>query len=86
MNCRSPPYPRIPHICSAPAASRRRWDRMPFLHNIASGGGAASYAPALSETTGMFVIANFGSSQGFDNDDGSNHDHTRRNFFYQARP
>lgn len=55
---------------------------MPFLHNIASGGGAASYAPALSETTGMFIVANYGSSQGYDNDDGSNHDHTRRNFFY----
>ena len=60
------------------------WDRMPFMHNIASGGGAASYSPALSETTGMFIIANYGSSQGYDNDDGSNYDHTRKNFFYQA--
>jgi len=57
---------------------------MPFMHNVASGGGAASYSPALSETTGMFIIANYGSSQGYDNDDGSNYDHTRKNFFYQA--
>ena len=60
------------------------WDRMPFLHNIASGGGEATYAPALSETVGMFLIANYGSSQGYDNDDGSNHDHSHHNFMYQA--
>ena len=100
---------------------------MPFLTQIGSAGGAPSYYPALSETTGMFIIANYGSAQvraapvyffsltracslsershslplthsslsssppplpfsaqGYDNDDGSNHDHTRRNFFYQA--
>jgi hypothetical protein len=57
---------------------------MPFKHNIASGGGEATYAPALSETVGMFIIANYGSSQGYDNDDGSNHDYSHHNFFYQA--
>ena len=57
---------------------------MPFMHNIATNGGQASYAPALSETVGMFIIANYGSSQGYDNDDGSNHDWSHDNFFYQA--
>jgi hypothetical protein len=57
---------------------------MPFKHNIASNGGEATYAPALSETVGMFIIANYGSSQGYDNDDGSNHDYSHHNFFYQA--
>ena len=39
---------------------------MPFSTQISSGGGAASYTPALTETTGMFIIANYGSSQGYD--------------------
>jgi hypothetical protein len=47
------------------------WDRMPFISNIGTNGGAAPYAPALSETTGMFIIANYGAAQGYDNDDGS---------------
>ena len=42
------------------------WNRMPFSTQISSGGGAASYTPALTETTGMFIIANYGSSQGYD--------------------
>jgi hypothetical protein len=60
------------------------WNRMPFLTSIASGGGVASYTPALTETTGMFVIANYGGAQGYDNDDGSSEEHIRNNFFYQA--
>ena len=32
----------------------------------------------------MFIIANYGAAQGYDNDDGSSYDHTRFNFFYQA--
>ena len=54
-----------------PARPRSSWDRMPFLTNIASGGGEASYAPALNEATALFIIANYGSAQGYDNDDGS---------------
>ena len=57
---------------------------MPFLTAVASGGGAASYAPALSEVSRLFVIANYGSAQGYDNDDGSAYDHSHHNFFYQA--
>ena len=60
------------------------WDRMPFLTTIASGGAVASYSPAHTETTGMFIIANYGSSQGYDNDDGSNYEYIHHNFFYQA--
>jgi len=44
------------------------WDRMPFLTNIA--GNGPSYSPALTETSKIFGIANYGSSQAFDNDDG----------------
>ena len=48
------------------------WDRMPFLTDIATGGvGPATYAAALSETSHSMIIANYGASQGFDNDDGS---------------
>ena len=57
---------------------------MPFLSRIASGGGAASYSPALTETSGVFAIANYGAAQGEDNDDGSSDMHIRNNFFYQA--
>ena len=60
------------------------WDRQPFATQIRSGGGAASYAPALTDTHHSFIIANYGSSQGFDNDDGSNYFRTHHNFFYQA--
>jgi hypothetical protein len=60
------------------------WDRMPFATTIASGGGAASYSPALTETTGVFAIANYGAAQGEDNDDGSSFMHIHNNFFYQA--
>ena len=60
------------------------WDRMPFLTSIGTDGGAASYTPALSETTGMFIIGNYGSAQGYDNDDGSNHDLTHGNYFYSC--
>lgn len=44
---------------------------MPFLTRIRSGGGEASYTPASTETTHNAIIANYGASQGFDNDDGS---------------
>lgn len=59
------------------------WSRQPFMTNIKS--GTPSYSPAKTTTTGMFIIANYGSSQGFDNDDGSNNMDTHHNFFYQVR-
>jgi len=61
------------------------WDRMPFLTDIATGGvGPATYAAALSETSHSMIIANYGASQGFDNDDGSSWYDTHDNFFYDA--
>ena len=57
---------------------------MPFLTRIASGGASASYASALSETSHSMIIANYGASQGFDNDDGSSWYDTHDNFFYDA--
>ena len=62
------------------------WDRMPFAQTLGSGGrGVPSYMARLhSETSASFIIANYGSSQGFDNDDGSAFFHTHHNFFYTA--
>lgn len=60
------------------------WDRMPFLTTIRSGGSEASYALALSETSHSMLIANYGASQGEDNDDGSSWYNTHDNFFYDA--
>jgi hypothetical protein len=60
------------------------WDRMPFLTAIKSGGNEASYSAALSETSHSMVIANYGASQSFDNDDGSSWYDTHDNFFYDA--
>ena len=44
------------------------WDRMPFLTEILTP-GTPSYTPAMSETSRMFIIANYGAAQGYDNDD-----------------
>ena len=61
------------------------WSRMPFLTDIATGGvGQATYAPALTETSHSMIYANYGASQGFDNDDGSSYYDTHDNFFYDA--
>ena len=58
---------------------------MPFLTDIATGGvGPATYSAALSETSHSMIIANYGASQGFDNDDGSSWYDTHDNFFYDA--
>jgi hypothetical protein len=40
---------------------------MPFYTNIATGGGAFSYTPSMTETSNSMIIANYGASQGFDN-------------------
>ena len=49
------------------------WDRMPFLTNVRSGGNAYTYSPAETVTSHRMIIANYGASQGFDNDDGSSY-------------
>lgn len=60
------------------------WDRMPFLTKIRSGGITASYSPALTETSHNAIIANYGASQGFDNDDGSSFYNTHDNWYWDA--
>jgi hypothetical protein len=60
------------------------WDRMPFKTRIRSMGGDASYSAAETETHRNMIIANYGASQAFDNDDGSSFYHTHSNFFYDA--
>jgi len=56
------------------------WHRAPMASRIASGGGAASYASAPSETAHNFMDAGYGASQAFDNDDGSSYMYTHDNF------
>ncbi len=46
------------------------WERMPLLSIVGSMGGEPTYADLMTETTNNFIIADYGSSQGFDNDDG----------------
>jgi hypothetical protein len=57
---------------------------MPFLTKIRSVGGEASYSPAATTTSHNFIIANYGASQGMDNDDGSSWYDVHDNFYYDA--
>ncbi|KAJ9454409.1 hypothetical protein DIPPA_59763 [Diplonema papillatum] len=58
------------------------WDRMPFLTTTAT--GQPSFTPAPSIVTANYIIANYGGSQGIDNDDGSSFYHIDGNVFYAA--
>ncbi|KAL3936175.1 MAG: hypothetical protein SGBAC_008457 [Bacillariaceae sp.] len=58
------------------------WDRMPFLTNTA--GTEPSFTPLPTRTTKNFILANYGASEGFDNDDGSSWYYTYDNVFYAA--
>ena len=60
------------------------WDRMPLANRVASGGGAGTFANSLTEVSRSMIIGNYGSSQGFDNDDGSSYYNTTHNVMYQA--
>lgn len=55
------------------------WDRQPFLTNFSGG-----FAPLPTVIRKNFVIANYGGSQGVDNDDGSSFYHIEDNVFYAA--
>jgi len=55
---------------------------MPFLTDIAT--GQPTYTAALTETSHSMIIANYGASQSFDNDDGSSYYDTHATFFYDA--
>lgn len=58
------------------------WDRQPFLH--AEAGGMPSFAPLPIVIRQNYITANYGSSQGVDNDDGSSHYRIESNVFYAA--
>jgi hypothetical protein len=47
-------------------------------------GKTPSYDPAPTHTSNNLVFANYGGSQGFDNDDGSSFYYTHDNVFYSA--
>ena len=59
------------------------WDRMPFLHDLHES-GTPSFTPLPTTIANNFIFANYGSSQGVDNDDGSSHFNTHDNVFYMA--
>jgi hypothetical protein len=58
------------------------WSRLAMASNLT---GVTSYMDQMnSETSSTMGIGNYGTSQVFDNDDGSNHFHTHHNFFYTS--
>jgi len=57
------------------------WDRMPFLTDTT---GSPSFAALPTHTRHNLIWANYGASQGFDNDDGSSFYYTHHNVFYQS--
>lgn len=58
------------------------WDRQPFLTKLRN--GTASFVPLNRTITRNFIVANYGASQGVDNDDGSSWYHIKSNVFYTA--
>lgn len=58
------------------------WDRQPFITKVKY--GYPSYDAAITSTFENFIIANYGGSQSFDNDDGSSWYSSFKNFFYSA--
>ena len=55
---------------------------MPFLHDLS--GTSGTFTPLPTSIANNFIFANYGSSQGVDNDDGSSFFHTHNNVFYMA--
>jgi len=55
------------------------WDRMPFLSDL-----TGNFTSLPTTTRRNFIIANYGASEGFDNDDGSSFYYTHDNVFYAA--
>ena len=58
------------------------WDRMPFLTNL--DGREPNFTPLPTMTSQNLIFANYGASEGFDNDDGSSFYHTFNNVFYSS--
>ena len=66
------PLPRASLLTSLPVVpSRSAWDRQPYLTDVKHPGAPPTYNAALTTIRNNFVIANYGASQGVDNDDGS---------------
>lgn len=59
------------------------WDRQAFLTTLRDG-TTKSFDPIPRQIKHNFIFANYGASQGVDNDDGSSWFHIHNNFFYQA--
>jgi hypothetical protein len=55
---------------------------MPYLTNVSSSG--PSFAPLPTHTRRNLILANYGASQGFDNDDGSSFYYTYDNVYYTS--
>ena len=61
------------------------WDRMPFLTELVPDAkGRPSFTPLPNEITRNLIVANYGASQGVDNDDGSSFYQIHDNFFFGA--
>jgi hypothetical protein len=58
------------------------WDRQPFLADLRD--STPSFVPLKRTIAFNFIIANYGASQGVDNDDGSSWYHIHNNVFYNA--
>jgi hypothetical protein len=58
------------------------WDRQPFLTDLRD--GRKSFVPLARIIAFNFIIANYGASQGVDNDDGSSWYNVSNNVFYTA--
>lgn len=58
------------------------WDRMPFLTKLKY--GRPSFEPLVNDVSQNFIFANYGGSQGIDNDDGSSFYEITNNVFYSA--
>ncbi len=58
------------------------WDRTAYISDVFD--GSPSYRAATNNVNKNFIIANYGSSQGFDTDDGSSWYDIHNNFFFMA--
>ena len=58
------------------------WDRQLFWTDVRDGAGKPGWNPAFSDITQNVIIANYGGSQGFDNDDGSSWYNIHHNVIY----
>jgi Right handed beta helix region len=58
------------------------WDRQPFLSDLRD--GTPSFVPIRRVVANNLIFANYGASQGLDNDDGSSWYHVHHNVFYSA--